>query len=112
MNNFTIDMAAKSENLNSNSILRLYKQNMMLKFMEIESNEPRLTQKQICKQLGFSDSTIKRYRDDIQMESPYNRNNSKKTTKRKTNNDITSTQDHPRMRIRNLLQTIKLTIIS
>ena len=34
MNSFTNDMAAKSENLNSNSILRLYKQNMMLKFME------------------------------------------------------------------------------
>ena len=34
MSSSTIDMAAKSENLNSNSILRLYKQNMMLKFME------------------------------------------------------------------------------
>ena len=44
MNNFTIDMAAKSENLYSNSILRLYKQNMMLKFMKIKSNEPKLTQ--------------------------------------------------------------------
>ena len=36
MNNFTNDMAVESENLNSNSILRLYKQNMMLKFMEIK----------------------------------------------------------------------------
>ena len=51
MNNFTIDMATKSENSNSNSILRLYKQNM-LKFLEIKSNEPKLTQKQICNQLG------------------------------------------------------------
>ena len=74
MNNiFTIDMAAKSESLNSKSILRLYKQNMMLKFMEIKSNEPKLTQKKIPKQLGFSDSTIKRYRDDIDMDSPYDR---------------------------------------
>ena len=46
MNNFTVDMAVKSENLNLDSILRMYKQKMMLKFMEIESNEPRLTQKQ------------------------------------------------------------------
>ena len=45
MNNFTIDMAVKSENLNSNSILRLDKQNMMLNFLEIKSNEHRLTQK-------------------------------------------------------------------
>ena len=97
MNNFTIDMAVKSENLNSNSILRLYKQNMMLKFMEIKSNEPKLTQKQICNQLGYSDSTIKRYRDDISMDSPYKRYNyKKKTTKQKTNTNITSTQDPPK----------------
>ena len=38
-------MAAKSETFNSNPSLRIYKQNMMLKFMEIESNEPKLTQK-------------------------------------------------------------------
>ena len=31
--NFTNDMATKSENLNSNSILRIYKQKMMLKFV-------------------------------------------------------------------------------
>ena len=52
MKYFAIDMAVKSENLNSNSILRLLKQNMTLKFMEIKSNEPKLTQKQICDQLG------------------------------------------------------------
>ena len=81
MNIFTIDMAGKSENLNSKSILRLSKQNMMLKFLEIKCNEPRLTQKQICNQLGYSDSTIKRYRDDISKNSPYKRNkNSKKNT--------------------------------
>ena len=44
-------MATKSENLKANSILRIYKQNMMLKFIEIKSNEPRLTQKQVCNQL-------------------------------------------------------------
>ena len=44
-------MGAKSENLNSNSILRLYKQNMVLKFMEIKSNETKRTQKEISNQL-------------------------------------------------------------
>ena len=34
MNNFTNDMAAKSEALNSNSVLRHYKQNKMVKIME------------------------------------------------------------------------------
>ena len=46
--------------------------------MEQKFNNPKLTQKQICKQSGFSDSTIKRYRDDIRMDSPYRRNNHKK----------------------------------
>ena len=33
-NNFNIEMAAKTEALDSKSLLRLYKQNMMLFFME------------------------------------------------------------------------------
>ena len=41
--------------------------------MEKTSHELKITQKQISKQLEFSDSTIKRYRDDIYMNSPYKR---------------------------------------
>ena len=51
----------------------------MLDFMEIRSKNRRMTQKQICKELKITDSTIKRYRNDIDMDSPYNRNNNKKT---------------------------------
>ena len=91
MKNFNFDMAAKSKNLNSNSKLRLYKQNMMLKFMEINSNEPRLTQKQNCNHLGYSDSTIKRFRDDNQMDSPNKRNKY-----RKTNNKPKTTISQPK----------------
>ena len=93
MNDFTIDMAAKSENLNSNSILRLYKQNMLLKFMEIKSNEPKLTQKQICNQLVYSDCTIKQHRDDISMDSPY-RGNKYIKKNNKSNSTVTQTQSH------------------
>ena len=75
---FTIDQLSKSESIDPNSINRLYKINKMLDFMEIRSNNPRFTQKQICNELGFSDSTFKRYRDDINMVSPYIRNNNKK----------------------------------
>ena len=54
---------------------------MMLKYIEIKSNEAKLTQKQTSNQLGFSDSPIKRYRADINMGSLYNRKkNIKKTT--------------------------------
>ena len=86
-------MAAKSEALNCNSILQLYKQNMMLKSMEIKYNEPELTQKQTFKHLGFSDSTIKRYRDDNNMDSFCGRNKyKKKNIKSKTS--ITQIQTH------------------
>ena len=77
-NRFTIDQLSKSETIDPNSINRFFKINKMLDFMEIRSNNPRMNQKQIFNQLGFSDSTIKRYRSDINMDSPYNRNNYKK----------------------------------
>ena len=92
-NRFTIDQLSKSESIDPNSINRLYKINKMLYFMEIRSNNPRMTQKQICNQLGTSDSTIKRYRNDINMDSPYNRNNYKKKKTKKTP-DITTTESN------------------
>ena len=78
-------MALKSENLNSNSILRLHKENMMVKFMEVKCNEPRITQKQFSNRLGYSDSTIKRYRDDISMDNLYKRSKNRKKKLRKHN---------------------------
>ena len=90
--NFNIDQLNKSEKIDPNSINRLYKLNIMCKFMEIKSNNPKLTQKEVSKQLGFSDNSIKRYRDDIHMNSPYNRNNYKKrATKQKP---TTITENH------------------
>ena len=71
-------MPAKSETIHSNSILRLFKQNMMLKIMEIKNNEPGLAQKEVSKQLGYSYSTSNRYRDDINMDNHYNRNKNRK----------------------------------
>ena len=84
-------MAVKSGILFSKSTLRLYKQNLILKFMATKTNEPRLTQKQICNQLTSSDSTIKRFRDVIQMDGPYKRNENKKK-KNQPNTTITQTQ--------------------
>ena len=89
-NRFTIDQLSKSELIDPNSINRLYKINRMLDFMEIRSNKPRMTQKQICNQLGTSDSTIKRYRNDINMDSPYRINNNNKNKKPKKISDITT----------------------
>ena len=77
-------MAAISQTLNSSSKLRICRQNMMLNFMEIKSNEPKLTQKEISKQLGFADSTSERYSDDNNMDSPYNRQKCEKSDTKRT----------------------------
>ena len=68
---------------------------MMLNFMDIRSNNPRMTQKQICKDLGTCDSTIKRYRDDIQMASPYRINNNKKKAPKQKPSTVTEIVSKP-----------------
>ena len=72
------DNIIKSQSIEPNDLIRIYKLDRCCDFMEEKYNNPKLTQKQICKQLGFSDSTIKGYRDDIKMDSPYKRINQKK----------------------------------
>ena len=109
-NRFTIDQLSKSETIDPNSINRLYKINKMLDFMEIRSNNPRMTQKQICYQLGTSDSTIKRYRNDNNMDSPYNRNNHKRKKTKKSPDitviDETSKNKIIEKRIKNKLKNV------
>ena len=75
---FSYDNIIKSRSKEPNDLIRTYKLDRCCDFMEEKFNNPRLTQKQFCKQLRFSDSTIKRYRADIKMDSPYRRDNHKK----------------------------------
>ena len=87
---FSYDNMIKSKSIEANDLIRTYKLDRYCDFMEVKFNNPKLTQKQICKQLGFSDSTIKRYRDDIKMDSPYGRNTNKK---RKPNQSYSTTEN-------------------
>ena len=80
---FTIDIAAKTETINRlkfSITIRLTKYEV--KNYGKNSTEPKLLQKQISKQLIYSDSTNKRNRDDIQMESLYLRNKYRKKNKK------------------------------
>ena len=52
--------------------------NMMLKLMEMESIEPKLTQKVIGKQLGYTVSTIKRLKQFFNVHSYFNRSEFRK----------------------------------
>ena len=81
---FSYDNIIKSQSIEPNDLIRTYKLDRCCDFMEAKFNNPKLTQKEICKQLGFSDSTIKRYRDDIKMDSPYRKNTNKKKKPRQS----------------------------
>ena len=88
----------------------------MADFMRLKYENPKLKQSQIANQLGYSTSTLQRYRNDINMLSPYRiqPNNTNKRTKKasKTNLDNNSHRDHdlkrPRMTLLNLIKETKI----
>ena len=69
-NTFSLQQIANTGNLNSDLIIRQYKLDLMARFMQLKSERPKLTQDQISRELGYSSSTVKRYRNDINMSSP------------------------------------------
>ena len=86
---FSYDIMIKSRSIEPNDIIRTFKLDRCCDFMEEKYNNPRLTQKEICNQLGFTDRTIRRYRDDIKMDSPYRINNNKKKTPKQKPSTVT-----------------------
>ena len=89
-NTFSLQQIQKTSNLDANLISRQYKLNLMCDFMRLKYENPRLKQSEIANQLGMSSSTIQRYRNDINMLSPYriNANNNKKRPKKAKIDDI------------------------
>ena len=75
---FSYNNMLKSRSIEPSDIFRTFKLDRCCDFMDENYNNPRLTQKQICNQLGFTNRTIRRYRDDIKMDGPYRKNNNKK----------------------------------
>ena len=78
----------KNSAMNPNMLTKYYKLKIMNDFMSIKYQNPKMTQSEISSQLNMSPSTtIQRYRNDINMFSPYriNPNNVKKTIKKGQN---------------------------
>ena len=109
-NSFSLQQIQKTINLDANLISRQYKLNLMADFMKVKYENPRMKQSEIANQLGMSSSTVQRYRNDINMLSPYriNPNNTKKRSKKAkiddngdlkrpqmTSNDSKSTSNEP-----------------
>ena len=89
-NNFSLQQIQKTSNLDANLISRQYKLNLMADFMKLKYENPRMRQSEIANQLGMSSSTLQRYRNDINMLSPYriSPNNAKKRSKKAKIDDI------------------------
>ena len=68
-NTYPLQQISQTGNLGSNLITRQYKLDLMARFMEIRAMNPRLTQKEIAKEIGYSTSSLQRYRH-INMRSP------------------------------------------
>ena len=80
MNTPSLSENKKISNMNPNLITRHYKLKLMNDFMNKKYQNPKMTQSEISNQLGMSSSTLQRYRNDINMISPY-RNNPKNVKK-------------------------------
>ena len=74
----------KNSSMDPNMLTKYYKLKLMNDFMDIKYQNPKMTQSEISSQLNMSPSTEQRYRNDINMFSPYriNSNNVKKRQKK------------------------------
>ena len=85
MNNTpSLNEIKKNSAMDPNILTKYYELKLMNDFMKIKYQNPKMTQSEISSQLNMSSSTIKRYRIDIKMLSPYriNPNNVKKRPKK------------------------------
>ena len=74
----------KNSAMDPNMLTKYYKLKLMNDFMNIKYQNSKMTQSEISSQLNMSSSTIRRYRNDINMLSPYriSPNNAKKRSKK------------------------------
>ena len=68
----------------------------MVDFLRVKYENPKMKQLQIANQLSLSSSTLQRYRNDINMLSPYRiqSNNTKKRSKMAKNTDFDNESHH------------------
>ena len=80
----------KTANMDPNLLTRHYKLKLMNDFMHMKYQNPRMKQSDIADHLNMSSSTLQRYRNDINMLSPYRNspNNVKKRSKKAKIDDI------------------------
>ena len=91
MNNIpSLNEINKTAHMDPNLLTRHYKLKLMKDFMHLKYLNPKMKQSEIANSLDMSSSTIQRYRNDINMLSPYRNssNNVKKRSKKAKIDDI------------------------
>ena len=84
MNTPSLNEINKNSAMDPNMLTKYYKLKLMNDFMNIKYQNPKMKQSEIANNLNMSSSTLQRYRNDINMLSPYriNSNNNKKRSKK------------------------------
>ena len=82
-NNFSLQQTSRNRIPGANLKSRQYKLKPKAHFMRMKNENPKLKQSGIANQLSYSSSTLQRYKNDINMLSPYRiqSNNTNKRTK-------------------------------
>ena len=119
MNTPSLNEINKTANMDPNLLTRHYKLKLMNDFMNIKYQIPKMTQSEISSQLNMISSTLQRYRNDINMLSPYriNPKNVKKQQKKTkidnngdlkrpqmTSNDLKTTSNDKKTKSKNVLK--------
>ena len=81
MNTPSLNEINKTAIMDPNLLTRHYKLRLKNDFMHIKYQNPQMKQSEIANILNISSSTLQRYRNDINMLSPY-RHNAKDVKKR------------------------------
>ena len=75
----SLEQINRTGNLDANLLLHEDKLPLRARFMEIKTINPKMKQKELAKELGFSSSTLQRWRYHIIIQRPYKSNNPKTT---------------------------------
>ena len=79
-----MEQIAKNGDLKVDLIVRQYKLDKMANFMEIKSDNPKLKQSELAKELAVSTSTLQRYRRETNVHLHYRKVQSSNTNTKKT----------------------------
>ena len=71
MNNlFSLEQKPRTGNVDANLLIREYRLDLMARFKEIKSLHTKVKKNEIARKLRFSSSTLQRYRQGKQLQSP------------------------------------------